>query len=208
MKIIKPKFFIVNPKTEESILARLELAARLCYKSEDKIGPGTAERIVKMLIKSGHHSVLEHESISVIITCDRGVSHELVRHRIGVAYSQESTRYANYSKKKFGSQITVIDPCFWEPDTNQYREWYEAMQNAEWSYTELLDQGASAQEARSVLPNSLKTEIYTTMNIRAWRHVFSLRSSWINKKSHPQMIEIMDKIRAQFMNRWPTLFGE
>jgi len=208
MKIIPPSYQILNDHTEDEILKKIELAARLCYKSEHKIAQGTAKTLIKALIKSGHHSVLEHEAISVKIICDRGVSHELVRHRVGVAYSQESTRYANYSKEQFGSEITVIDPCFWQPGTRQYGEWVQAMENAERHYLELIDLGATAQETRSVLPNSLKTEIVTTANIRSWRHIFSLRSSWINKKSHPQMIEIMDMIRSGFMERWPVFFGE
>ena len=207
MKIIKPNYKLLDTPSQQQILQRIELAARLCYKSEDKIMQGSAHFLIKNLLKIGHHSVFEHEKISIRIICDRGISHELVRHRL-CSFSQESTRYANYSKDKFGNEITVIEPCFWKPGTMEFDIWKKAMEKAENTYLHLLAVGASAQEARSVLPNSLKTEIIITTNIREWRHIFSLRSSWFNKKSHPQMIEIMDMIRADFIDRWPILFGD
>lgn len=206
MKIIQPDFKILTPIPQHQVLGLLELAARTCYKSEDKIAQGSAEKLIKALIKSGHESVLEHVSISVKIICDRGVSHELVRHRL-CSFSQESTRYANYSKEKFGQEITVIDPGFWQYDPELYGRWKNAMHYAEKRYLDLIARGATAQEARTVLPNSLKTEVITTANIREWRHIFALRSSMYNFASHPQMIQIMDRIRAEFMAVWPVCFG-
>lgn len=206
MKIIKPSFEILNPPTQTEILELLEIAIRTCYRSEDKIKAGSAADIVKMIMKSGHDSAIEHFSISVKIACDRGVTHELVRHRL-CSFSQSSTRYCNYSKDKFGNEITVIEPCFWAPGSLLYEAWQMHMKAAERAYLDLIRCGASAQEARSVLPNGLKTDIITTANIREWRHIFKLRSSAVNKASHPQMMEIMDMILAEFVERWPVLFG-
>ncbi len=208
LKIIKPYHEIINPLSEDEILKHLELAARLCYKSEHLIKPGSAETLLKRCKGVGHMSVFEHIHISVRIICDRGISHELVRHRL-CNFSQESTRYVNYSKGKFNGEMTVIKPFFWDEDSIQYEIWKGHCEETEFAYTALTqDFNATAQEARSVLPNSLKTEIITTANIREWLHIFSLRSSWKNKKAHPQMIEIMDQIREDFITRWPTLFGD
>jgi thymidylate synthase (FAD) len=149
-------------------------------------------------------SVLEHEAVSVRIICDRGVSHEIVRHRIA-SYSQESTRYCNYSKGKFGGEICVIRPCFWQQDSEQYAIWQHAMQCAEDAYNALVAKGAQPQHARSVLPNSLKTEIVVSMNLREWRHFFELRTA---PASHPQMREIAMPMLAEFKQRIPVIFDE
>jgi thymidylate synthase (FAD) len=202
MKVIEPYFEILHMADSDEILRHLELAARTCYKSEDKIGEGTAEGFLRRILKTGHESVIEHISVTVRLVCDRGVTHEIVRHRL-CSFSQESTRYANYSKEKFGREITVIRPFFWGQDSEQYKEWEKAMEMCEKAYLTLLDQGAKAQEARSVLPNSLKTDIVITANIREWRHMFKLRCSGA---SHPQMREIMLPLLAEFHRRVPVLF--
>jgi len=203
MHIISPSFKILSiPKTDD-ILRIIEFAGRICYKTESKIGKDT-NSFIKRLIQSGHHSVIEHISVSVLLICDRGVSHELVRHRLA-SFSQESTRFANYSKEQFGKEITVIKPFFWKEDSNQYSIWLEAMQNAEKSYLSLIELGAKAEEARSVLPNSLKTEIVISCNIREWRHIFQLRCA---KDAHPQMREIMLPILKEFRNIIPILFED
>lgn len=202
MKIIDPYFEILHMADGREITELLERAARTCYKSEDRIEDGSAEALLSRLVKIGHESVLEHASISVRIVCDRGVTHELVRHRL-CSFSQESTRYANYSKDKFGSEITVIRPCFWEPGSREYGQWETAMEQAEKAYLELLSTGAKAQEARSVLPNSLKADIIMTANIREWRHIFKLRCS---KASHPQMRQIMIPMLMAFNSRIPIIF--
>ena len=202
MKIIPPSHEILQMIDGEEICRHLELAARTCYKSEDKISRGTAPEFLARLLKTGHESVIEHASVSVRLVIDRGVSHEMVRHRL-CAFSQESTRYANYSKDKFGNEITVIRPFFWKDDSRQYQVWKKAMEAAEEAYLALLKMGAKAQEARSVLPNSLKTDLIVTANIREWRHIFKLRCS---KASHPQMREIMLPLLADFHDRIPALF--
>ena len=155
-------------------------------------------------VASGHHSVIEHANISVRFICDRGVTHELVRHRLA-AFSQESTRYANYAKDKFGNEITVIKPLFWDEQDQNYQTWLQAMDMAEKAYMTLLENGAKAQEARSVLPNSLKTEIVMTANLREWRHVLNLRCG---RPSHPQIRQIMLPLLAEFNKLLPVLFND
>ena len=204
MKVIKPYYEIVNIPKGTDVLRRIEEAGRTCYKSENKITDESAEEFVKKILKLGHLSVIEHESASVRVICDRGVTHEIVRHRLA-SYSQESTRYANYSKNRFGNEITVIQPCFWDEGSREYKTWHEAMLNAEKVYIELVENGASPQEARSVLPNSLKTEIVVSCNLREWRHIFALRCS---NAAHPQMREVMLPLLEDFSSRIPVLFED
>lgn len=204
MKIISPTFEILDNIDGEYILKKIELIGRVCYKSENKITEKSSKEFVKKILENGHESVIEHEKISVRIICDRGISHELVRHRIA-SFSQESTRYCNYSKDKFGNEITVIKPLFWEESSEEYKCWLEAIRNIEESYKTLIRLGAKAQEARTVLPNSLKTEIIVTMNLREWRHFFLLRTS-VN--AHPQMKEIAFMILKEFKEKIPVIFDD
>lgn len=204
MKIIEPTYEILDDINGKDILKKIERCGRVCYKSENRITDDSAEAFLGNILKSGHESVVEHEKITVLIICDRGVSHEIVRHRIA-SYSQESTRYCNYTKDKFGNELTFIKPCFWAEDSELYRLWCESMAGIEKTYNELVAKGAKPQEARSVLPNSLKTEIVVTMNLREWRHFFKLRTS---ERAHPQMREIANKILAGFQARIPVLFDD
>lgn len=204
MKIIKASAEILTatPDLEKTI----ELAGRTCYKSEDKITEDSASAFVAKIRSINHESVLEHGSITVRFIVDRGVSHELVRHRIA-SFSQESTRYANYSRDKFDNEITVISPRGGFPNIapESWGAWYSACDQAERSYLEMLKYGAKPQEARSVLPNSLKTEVVMTANPREWRHVFKLRCA---EAAHPQMREVMIPLRNKFAERWPAIFGD
>ena len=202
MKIIKPSFEIIYMDNADSIQKRIELAGRLCYKSESNITEDSFSPFIQKIIKSGHHSVIEHASASVKFICDRGISHEIVRHRMA-SYSQESTRYANYSNDRFGNEITVIKPCFWEEGSDQYSEWFNTMLVSEKSYISLIKSGATAQQARSVLPNSLKTEIIVTCNLREWRHILDLRCA---KAAHPQIREIMLPLLIEMHRRIPSIF--
>ena len=181
----------------------IEYAGRLCYKSEDKTTDDSYKAFIARLMESKHESVLEHGSISVHFVCDRGVSHELVRHRIA-SFSQESTRYCNYSKDKFDKEITVVAPGFLEEHSLSYEYWRQACEKAENAYFCLLECGCSPQEARSVLPNSLKTELVVTANPREWLHIFQLRTA---KEAHPQIREIMIPLQASFAAVWPSIFG-
>ena len=213
MKITKPSIEILDILDQTSVLKRLELIGRTCYKSEDKITDTSCVEFVKKIIKSGHHAIIEHYDISVRVICDRGVTHEIVRHRIA-SYAQESTRYCNYASGKFGNEITVIDPCFWQPDdtdeifncsveNKKMSVWKETIVYIEKAYLSLIELGATPQEARSVLPNSLKTEIIMTMNLREWRHFLTLRTS---KTAHPQMREVADMILTEFKSKLPVFF--
>ena len=172
MKIIKPSYNIEDKINGNEILQKIERAGRTCYKSEKEITAYSAKKFVRMLIETKHESVLEHEKISVRIICDRGLSHEIVRHRIA-SYSQESTRYCNYSKKKFGNEIVIIEPVFWKSkspeDAEKYSLWKKSMEVSEKLYMRLVELGATPQEARSVLPNSLKTELVMTMRVSCAR---------------------------------------
>jgi thymidylate synthase (FAD) len=149
-----------------------------------------------------HLSVIEHSFVTVRAICDRGVSHEIVRHRLA-SYTQESTRYCNYAQGKFGNEITAIKPCFWDENSEEYKIWTETMKYIENSYNKLIALGATPQEARSILPNSLKTEIVITMNLREWLHFFRLRTS---PNAHPQMREIAVPLLKEFQKRIPVIF--
>lgn len=213
-------------------LEKIERAGRKCYKSEDLITETSAEAFIRMLVKRGHHAVLEHAGMTVDFVCDRGVTHELVRHRLA-AYCQESTRYCNYGKSKFGSQCTFVVPCWFrdpkmtilpreyeslgaffqvnqDPDwTNSEREeledWATALFEDEQRYMRMLKRGWQPQQARYILPNGLKTEIVMTANMREWRHVFSLRA---NPKAHPSMVELMKPLANHCLETWPALFED
>lgn len=204
MKIISPSFELLDKPDGQALLQKLELAGRVCYKSEEKITPDSAAGFVARILQRGHESVLEHEKLTVRLVCDRGVTHEVVRHRIA-SYSQESTRYCNYSKDKYQRELTFIRPCFWQEEPEKFEVWKKAMQAAEDAYLALMDLGATAQEARSVLPNSLKTELVMTMDLREWRHFFRLRT---DPAAHPQMREIAVPLLAAFRDLVPVVFDD
>lgn len=204
MKFVNAGYEIITPIDGETILKRIEQCGRVCYKSEDLITNESAKKFCENIIKRGHEAVLEHCSFTVKFIVDRGVSHEIVRHRIA-SYCQESTRYCNYSKDKFGNEITVIKPCFWDKSDSRYHSWMLAMDNAERIYFNLIEQGATPQEARSVLPNSLKTEVVMTANIREWRNFFKLRTS---PSAHPQIREVAIPLLKELQTKIPVLFDD
>lgn len=233
MRLIKPYYEIITPINGEEILKQIELAARTCYKSEGKIEyepvysddedrerlyeiAKSARVLIPKLIKRGHEAMLEFGgSITVKFVCDRGVSHELVRHRIA-SFAQESTRYCNYSKDE---HITFIIPCWLDIKEGVYDEHHifyndedktklpfiHALLVSEDAYNELLHKGWSPQQARAVLPNSLKTEINVSANIREWRHIFKLRTA---KAAHLQMRELMYPLLDEFKSKVPILFDD
>jgi len=216
MILVKPSFEIRRIMAFEgnsSPLHDIEVAGRICYKSEDVMTEDTVGRFVKSILKRGHESVIEHSAMTVKFICDRGVSHELVRHRLA-AYSQESTRYCNYK----GGVTFIIPPWvdYYKPgeyDTRDYPtdasdptwDWFNAIVWSEVHYIELLDKGWSPQQARSVLPNSTKTEIIVTANFREWRHIFRLRCS---KAAHPQMREVMIPLHEKCKELIPIIFDD
>lgn len=194
-------------------LETIEMAGRVCYKSEDRITPESAEKFIRMIIKRGHESVIEHLSASVRFITNRGVTHELVRHRL-CAFSQESTRYVNYSS----DDIEYIRPV-WLPDLalgiydiSEAKElphpdnyWVISMLESERAYYNMISHGWRPEQAREVLPNSLKTEIVTTANLREWRHIFKLRTS---NAAHPQMRDLMRSCLVGFQAAIAILFDD
>jgi len=209
MKIVDPSFEYIYAPTREDAYRMIATAARNCYRSDLNEQPLSDEEMVKKIMVMGHHAIIEFADISVNILCDRGVTHELVRHRL-CSFAQESTRYCNYSKGKFGQNITFIRPS-WAPydapegEWSKYSEWYAAIREAEYRYMGMLDDGATPQEARAVLPNSLAAKIAVKANMREWRQIFTLR---VAKPAHPDMRRTMIPILIDFHERYPIIFGD
>jgi thymidylate synthase (FAD) len=212
MKLIKPSYEILTSwDFIKEQFKNIELAGRCCWKSEDKITDNSYIRFIDMLVNDKHHgSVIEHSLITVKFIIDRGVSHELVRHRI-VSYSQESTRYCNYSKDKFGNELTFILPP-WISDQDLITDraacaWQNNLENIEKDYIYLMSDECEwkAQQARSILPNSLKTEIVVSTNFREWRHILKLRTS---SAAHPQIREVMIPLLEEFKKNIPVIFDD
>ena len=216
MNKIKASYVIESEINGMELLKQIEKVGRTCYKSEGNITEDSAIKFVTGLISRGHEAMIEHNSISVRFICDRGVSHEIVRHRLA-SFGQESTRYCNYSSDKFGNEINVIDiKDGIELDTKMNKlnpaiiksiifEWEVAMEDAEKHYLELIKLGATPQMARGILPTSLKTEIVVTMNLREWRHFFKLRTEIV---AHPQMREITIPLLQEFKKLIPIVFDD
>ena len=246
MKIIKAGYEIVDPKIENAkkdIYRKIERAGRTCYKSESKITDESAARFVANLVKNHHEAMLEHAGMTVIFTVDRGVSHELVRHRMA-SFAQESTRYCNYVSGKFGEELTFIEPVWFQDGSFdeakekiellassnmtieqwdalhadkelfrkfcEYKVWRDTCSEAEWTYKELLghEYHWTPEMARSILPNSLKTEVVVTANMREWRHILNLRAAGTTGKPHPQMAEVMIPLAGELATYMPELFGD
>jgi len=188
----------------EQMLINIERAGRTCYKSDSEYTLETAKDFASMILKRGHESVIEHEKVTVRVICDRGVTHEIVRHRLA-SYSQESTRYCNYSKNKHGNEITVIDLDSYLETAAQQKVFNSIVELCESAYMDLLEMGVTPQIARGVLPNILKTEIVMTMNLREWRHFFKLRTSIA---AHPQMREIACPMLEDFKEMIPIIFDD
>lgn len=200
MIIVEPKVEILDFNASE-IMARVETIGRVCYKSEERITQDSSKTFISNLISRGHEAMLEHASLSIKFTCDRGVSHELVRHRL-VAFAQESTRYCNYSKT---GEVKFIRPVFFIPGSPEYVEWSRSCKGSEQHYLKLLEMGKQPQEARDSLNNSTKTEIWMTANLREWRHILTLRAY---KAAHPQMRQLMIPTLRWLKENLPIIFGD
>lgn len=207
MRVINAGYEIISELNGSEILKHIERCARVCYKSEDRITDGSAEKMVAALIRSGHEAMLEHYSFTVKFICDRGISHELVRHRLS-SFAQESSRYCCYAKDKFGKELTFINPCFWEPDSDNYARWFHEMDEAEKTYLAMIEDGATPEQARDILPMSIKTEIVMTANLREWRHFFKLRAEGVTGKPHPQMLEITIPLLKELKQKIPVVFDD
>jgi thymidylate synthase (FAD) len=213
IRLLYPKAIIETPVDRDLVLPFLERCGRVCYKSEDLITEDSASRFVDKICVRNHLSVIEHVSVTARFICNRGVSHELVRHRLG-SYSQESTRYCNYGKK--GVQF-IVPPHVDLPE-GEYNEknligiekhdarlWLHDKLVSAAHYLKLLEFGWSPQQARDTLPIALKTEIVATFNLRQWQHVFHERCQ---KAAHPQMQEVMIPLQRQFQTWLPEIYGE
>lgn len=204
MQIVEQGYQILTPINRKEVYELIERAGRTAYKSENRITEGSAEKFIRNIRERGHESVLEHFNITVKFVTDRGVTHELVRHRL-CAYTQESTRYVNYYKKG----VQFVRPVFWRNEVNEWTLsgsiWFEHMKLCEQAYNDLIKLGASPQEARTVLPNSLKTEIVCTANIREWRHILHLRTS---SAAHPQIRALMLPLLHELKEQLPALFED
>ena len=207
MRVINAGYEIISELNGEEILKHIERCARVCYKSEDRITDGSAEKMVAALIRSGHEAMLEHYSFTVKFICDRGIANELVRHRIA-SFAQESSRYCCYAKDKFGKELTFINPCFWEPDSDNYARWFHEMDESEKTYLAMIEDGATPEQARDILPLSIKTEIVMTANLREWRHFFKLRAEGVTGKPHPQMLEITIPLLKELKQKIPVVFDD
>lgn len=205
MQAIKAETIILDILDGDEILRKIEYIARTCYKSEDKITDESAPKMVKSLIKRGHEAMLEHVSFSVKFIVDRGISHELVRHRLA-SFAQESTRYCNYGKEN--KELTFILPYFLKYKSPSWNAWLQAMKESEKQYLKMIEDRCTPEEARSVLPNSLKTEVVMTANLRQWRHFFKLRASDITGKAHPQMKEVTIPLLEELKELIPVVFDD
>lgn len=207
MKVIQQSYEILTDLSNpiETILKPIERAGRICYKSENNITDDSCLTFCKNILNRGHEAVIEHSQLSVRFTVDRAIANELVRHRIA-SYCQESTRYVNYSKDKFGNEIKVIEPEDLLPrDSTDYNIWWMSCKNAEEAYMAMLSNNVKPEIARNVLPLSTATEIIMTANIREWRSVMRLRT---NSRAHPQMRSIMRKLLDDLKSKVPVLFDD
>ena len=208
MIITQPSYEILTPFSEGGIkeLQLIEKVARTCYKSEDKITDGgdSAKKFIGMLLRNGHEAPIEFSFAAVKFTCDRGITHEIVRHRL-FSFAQESTRYCNYSKGKFGEEIAVIRPSTLEDGSEAYEAWKKGCEAAEKCYFEMLAAGETPQIARDVLPTSLKTELNVGGNYREWRHFFKLRCA---EDAHPQIRELAVALLHEFQEKIPVVFDD
>jgi thymidylate synthase (FAD) len=222
MKIVKASFEVRLIGTGAQMLQHIEWAGRTCYKSEDNITEESAASFIsKMAIGRKHESMLEHCSATVHIICDLGVSQEETRHRLvhveddwivdlewNPAVSQESTRFCNYSKNKFGNEISVVDIRDHFKNPKSLEVWLEACIQAEKNYLRLIELGETPQFARSVLLRSTKTEMTLTSNLRAWRSWFKLRAVGEAGTPHPQMLEISIPLLVEFKRQIPVVFDD
>lgn len=202
MKIIEPKME-VEKFDGKAIMKRLERACRTCYRSEGSITDESYKTLLNNCITRGHESILEHEKITIRMTCDIGVYKDLTRHRIA-SFSIESTRYCNYGKNKFENEIKVMHPCNIDPNSSLYEHWVSAMEKMEEEYLAMSKEGATADQLRMLLPHSTAAEVTMTANIREWKHIFALRA---NNHAHPAIQQLLIPLLLLFKKEMPEIFG-
>ena len=199
MKLIKPKVEILDTLDEQDVMLRIATVARTCYKSESSSSEDKDKALVKRLIDSKHDAMLEFVDITVKFTTSIGITREIIRHRIA-SFANESTRYCNYSKDKFGNELTFIEPSQGAND-----DWIEAVKQAEKAYLILVADGWTAEQARDVLPMCTKSEICMKANLREWRHFFKLRC---DKHAHPDMRVLALDLLKQMHDKLPVIFDD
>lgn len=218
MNIIEPSYRIVRHTPD--IITAIDEAARTCYLSEPKHNTKIEqEDFIHRLIAMGHQTPFEYGDIEIEFICNRGVSHEAVRHRV-MSPMQESTRYCNYKEDGKHGGLNVINPLFFNKEEahrtvvshdntskllNKFDVWYECIRVSEWGYNTLLEMGAKPEEARDVLPIALKTKLKMKANVREWWHIFNVRG--ISKAAHPQIREVMLPALDECKKRWGCLFN-
>lgn len=204
MRVINQSYLIRGDIANTSVLHNIADAARVCYRTESG---SSDEVLVARLIKSQHEAMLEHSYMTVDFTTDRAVANELVRHRMA-SFAQESTRYCNYSKEKFNHEVTFIAPIDLVPLSPEFNSWAASCMEAEREYFEMLEKGATTEEARDVLPLSTATRIVVTANMREWRHILALRAAGVTGKPHPKMKALMKPLLEELAKAQPVLFGD
>ena len=203
MKIVDP-WIQVEEYDSVKIMKNIERACRTCYRSEGNITEDSYKKLITNCINRGHESVLEHEKITIRLTCDIGVYKDLTRHRMA-SFAIESTRFCNYSKGKYGNELTFMRPSNMEEGSEIYNIWYKTMEMIEKSYLEMAEKGAKADQLRMMLPHSTKADVIMTANIREWRHIFKLRCA---PAAHPSVQEIMIMLLNEFRKKIPVLFDD
>lgn len=201
MKIIDPKIE-VEKFDGKTIMKRIEKACRVCYRSEGNITENSYATLLSNCINRGHESVLEHEKITVRMTCDIGVYKDLTRHRFA-SWSIESTRYCNYGKDKFDNEIRYIRPCNIKAGSDIYEHWKTAMEVIEKEYLAMSKEGATSDQLRMLLPHSTAATLTMTANIREWKHIFSLRAT---KEAHPAVQQLLIPLLLLFKKEMPEIF--
>lgn len=206
MKIIEPSVEILTEINGNKILKQIEIAARNCYKSEDKITDDceSAKKIIKILLDNHHEAMIEFADIMVRLNCDIGVYKDLTRHR-HCSFAIESTRYCNYSKGKFGNELAFIKPCNIEELSDLWTEWARQMKETEITYRRMAELGAKPDQLRMILPHSTAASVVMKANIREWRHILKLRTS---KAAHPSVQQVMKMILNKFKEKIPVLFDD
>ena len=205
MKLIDPYVEIISPIDGKAIMKHLEICGRVCYKSENLIKDESCDVFLSKILSSAHESVIEHHSITVKVVGSRSMSHQLVRHRIA-SYSQESQRYCNYTRDKFGDDLVFIKPRKYDSWNVNVQSWFDkSLIDAEETYSNLIKSGLQAQDAREVLPNACKTEVIVTMNLRSWRHLLKMRT---DLHAQDQIRFLANELLDKFKQELPVIFGD
>lgn len=202
MKLIEPRVRVESYDSRK-IMKNLERACRTCYRSEDLITEESYKTLLKNCINRGHESILEHEKITIRMTCDIGVYKDLTRHRFA-SFSIESTRYCNYGKDKFDNEINFIRPVFAD-ELDKFNIWEDTMKTIEDAYMKMVAAGYKPDEMRMILPHSVAAEVTMTANIREWKHILDLRTK---KMAHPAVQQVMIPLLLNFKKNMPEIFGD